>query len=191
VFTHRKVSYVALCSICRPSLGTGTADTPRQVTSRIATNVKKHCKAGLASRKCWHMAKSKGLPHEQISDIAVDPHHKRTIYVGLRQFIVLGADPKATGAEKVMVSHNGGRSFHNLTGNLPRADVHRLILRRGHLYAASDVGVFTAKAGKRHWKRLGKGLPEVTFRSMRLSLNGRQLLAGSYGRGGWVYTFGH
>jgi hypothetical protein len=88
-----------------------------------------------------------------------------------------------------MVSHNGGRSFHDLSGNLPRADVHRLILRAGHLYAATDVGIFTAKAGSHSWKRFGKGLPEVTFRSMRLSLDGRYLLAGAYGRGGWVYDF--
>jgi len=189
VYTNRKVSYVAMCSVCRPSLATGTANTPRQVTTRIATNVKGHCKAGLASTKCWHMTKSKGLPHEQVSDIAVDPRHKKTVYVGLRQFIVLGASSKATGAAKVMVSHNGGRTFHDLTGNMPRADVHRLILRQGQLYAATDVGVFTAKAGSRHWKRFGTGLPEVTFRSMRLSLNGRQLLAGAYGRGGWVYNF--
>jgi photosystem II stability/assembly factor-like uncharacterized protein len=191
VFTRGRTSYAALCSICRPSLATGTANTPRQVTTRIATNVKGHCKRKVAGKKCWHLAKSKGLPHEQISDIAVDLHHPKTLYVGLRQMILLGADPHLTGAQKVMVSHNGGRTFHNLTGNLPRTDVHRLILRRGHLYAASEVGVFTAKAGSRHWKRLGSGLPEVTFRSMRLSLDGRSLLAGAYGRGGWVYRFPH
>lgn len=191
VFTRGKVSYVAFCSVCRPSLGSGTAATPHWVTPKIATNVKRHCKARKVSKKCWHMAPSKGLPHEQISDIAVDPKHRRTIYVGLRQFIVMGASNRATGRQKVMVSHNGGRSFHNLTGNLPLADVHRVVLRKGRLYVATDVGVFTAKAGSKHWKRFGTGLPEVTFRSMRLSLDGRYLFAGAYGRGGWVYDFHH
>jgi hypothetical protein len=158
--------------------------------TKIATNVKPHCKSHAASSKCWHLATSKGLPHEQVSGIAVDMHHPSTVYVGLRQLIVLGADPKATGAQKVMVSHNGGRSFHNLTGNLPRADVHRIVLRHGRLYVATDVGVFTAKAGSHHWKRLGAGLPEVTFRSMQLALNGKSLTLGAYGRGAWVYRFG-
>lgn len=190
VATRGKVSYVAFCSDCRPSLGTGSAATPRIVEPKIATNVKPGCTSAPASSKCWHMAASKGLPHEQISDIAVDPRHPSTIYVGLRQMIVMGASNKATGAQKVMVSHNGGKSFTDLSGDLPRADVHRLILRKGRLYAATDVGIFTAKAGSMHWKRFGTGLPEITFRSMRLSLDGRYLLAGAYGRGGWVYDFG-
>lgn len=191
VATRGTASYVAFCSVCRPSLGTGTAATPKWVVTKIATNVKPHCKSALVGTACWHMAASKGLPHEQISDIAIDPKHRNTIYVSLRQMIVMGADNKATGAQKVMVSHNGGRSFKDLTGNLPRADAHRIVLRKGHLYVATDVGVFTAKAGSTHWKRFGTGLPAVTYRSMRLSLDGRYLLAGAYGGGGWVYDFRH
>jgi photosystem II stability/assembly factor-like uncharacterized protein len=190
VYTQGKVSYVAFCSVCRPSLASGTAATPQEVTPKIATNVKPHCQAAMASTSCWHMAASEGLPHEQISEIAVDPKNPETIYVGLRQFIVMGASNGATGAEKVMVSHDGGNTFHDLTGNMPRADVHRLVLRNGRLYAATDVGVFTAKAGSRKWERFGTGLPEVTFRSMALSLDGRNLFLGAYGRGGWDYTFG-
>jgi photosystem II stability/assembly factor-like uncharacterized protein len=191
VYTQGKTSYAAMCSVCRPSLATGTADTPTMVTTRIATNVQPKCKRAKVSSNCWHMAASTGLPHEQVSGIAVAPHHPRTVYVGLRQMIVLGADPKATGAQKVMVSHNGGDSFHNITGNLPHADVHRIVLRHHRLYVATDVGVFTAKAGSHHWRRLGKHLPQVTFRSMQLSPNGRDLVLGAYGRGGWVYHFKH
>jgi photosystem II stability/assembly factor-like uncharacterized protein len=189
VYTQGKVSYVAMCSVCRPSLSTDSASHPETVVSRIVTNVKQNCQAGLASSKCWHMAASKGLPHQQVSEIAVDPHNPRTIYVGLRQMIVMGASNKATGTQKVMVSHDAGATFHDLSGNLPRADVHRLILRRGRLYAATDVGVFTAKAGSKRWLRLGGNLPEVTFRSMSLSLDGKHLVLGAYGRGVWDYAF--
>lgn len=192
VYTQGKVSYVAMCALCRPSLSnTAVNDPSRSVVTKIVTNVKPHCAAVEASSKCWHMAASKGLPHQQISEIAVDPNNPKTIYVGLRQFIVMGASNRATGSEKVMVSHDGGNTFHDLSGNLPRADVHRLILRNGRLYAATDVGVFTAKAGSRHWERFGTGLPEVTFRSMTLSLDGKHLVLGAYGRGVWDYTFKH
>ncbi|HEX3707696.1 MAG TPA: hypothetical protein VHV76_13810 [Mycobacteriales bacterium] len=191
VSTRGKVSYVAMCSVCRPSLATDSASKPTTVISKIVTNVKPHCAAGLASSACWHMAASKGLPHQQISEIAVDPHNPETIYVGLRQLIVMGASDKATGSQKVMVSHDGGNTFHDLSGNLPRADVHRLILRAGRLYAATDVGVFTAKLGSRHWERFGTGLPEVTFRSMSLSADGKHLVLGAYGRGVWDYAFKH
>jgi photosystem II stability/assembly factor-like uncharacterized protein len=191
VYTQGKTSYVAFCSLCRPSLGTGSAATPKKVITKIATNVKPGCAAAAASSKCWHLAKSKGLPHQQVGEIAVDPKDPKTIYVGMRQMIVMGASNKAVGAAKVLVSHNGGNTFRDLSGNLPRADVHRLIVRAGRLYAATDVGVFTAKAGSKHWKRFGTGLPEVTFRSMALSLDGKHLVLGAYGRGVWDYTFKH
>jgi photosystem II stability/assembly factor-like uncharacterized protein len=191
VFTHGKVDYVAMCSICRARLADGTVHNVHAVVSKIATNVKAHCKATVATKKCWHLAKSKGLPHEQIGGIAVDPKHHSTVYVGLRQMIIMGASNRASGAQKVMVSHNGGQTFQDLTGNLPLADVHRIVLRNGRLYVATDVGVFTAKAGSRHWSRFGTLLPEVTFKSMKLSNDGRYLVLGAYGRGGWVYDFGH
>jgi hypothetical protein len=190
VTTRGARSYVAFCSACRPSLASGTAATAQVVTPRIATNVRSGCTPVKAATACWHLAASRGLPHEQISDIAVDPSNPRTIYVGLRQLIVMGADAHVTGAQKVMVSHNGGESFTNLTGNLPVADVHRIALRNGRLFAATDVGIFTAVAGKAQWSRFGTGLPQVAFRSMKLDPTGRYLVAGAYGRGGWVYDFG-
>jgi hypothetical protein len=170
------------------------------VTDRIATNVIPGCKAAELSSECWHMVDGAGLPHEQISGIAVDPKNPSTIYVSLRQMIVMGADPKTTGGQKVMVSHDGGATFTDLTGNLPKADAHRIVLRNGSLYVATDVGVFTAKtgqAGLTKWSqvgsalpRIGSPLPQVAIRSMQLDPSGRYLVAGAYGRGGWVYDFG-
>ena len=194
VYSQGPVSYVSFCAPCRPSLGTGSAANANVVTDQIATNVKPGCKAAIGSTSCWHMAASNGLPHEQISGIAVDPQDPGTIYVSLRQFIVMGADPAVTGAQKVMVSHDGGENFTDLTGNLPLADAHRIALRDGHLYVATDVGVFTATPGSSSaatkWSRFGTGLPEVTYRSMKLDPTGQYLVAGAYGRGGWVYDFG-
>ena len=196
VYTQGPVSYVAFCSPCRPSLATGSAANPAVVTDGIATNVIPGCKAAELSSECWHMEAGRGLPHEQISGFAVDPTNPSTVYVSLRQLIVMGADPKATGNQKVMVSHDGGATFTDLTGNLPRADAHRIALRDGRLYVATDVGVFTAPAGSTRWATLGTGktpatqLPQVTYRSMKLDPTGRYLVAGAYGRGGWVYDFG-
>lgn len=189
VYTSGPVSYVAFCSVCRPSLASGSADDATTVTPKIATNVQPGCSPAELSAACWHMAASSGLPHEQVSGIVVDPNNPRTIYVSLRQFTVIGADPNATGAQKVMVSHDGGETFTDLTGNLPKADAHRIVLRSGQLYVATDVGVFTAPAGSTQWKRFGSGLPQVTYRSMQLDPGGRYLTVGAYGRGGWVYDF--
>lgn len=194
VYAKGPVDYVAFCAPCRPSLATGSAANASVVTDKIATNVQSNCKATIGSTNCWHLAASSGLPHEQISGIDVDPADPQTIYVSLRQFIVMGADPNVTGDQKVMVSHDAGKTFTDLTANLPRADAHRIVLRDGQLYVATDVGIFTASATaspqRINWSRFDKGLPEVTYRSMKLDPTGRYLVAGAYGRGGWVYDFG-
>ncbi|HEV2685785.1 MAG TPA: hypothetical protein VGW79_04025, partial [Actinomycetota bacterium] len=148
------------------------------------------CKAGEASTACWHMANGIGLPHQQISGIAVDPYDPKTIYVTLRQYLLLGADPARTGRQKVMVSHDAGNHFTDVTGDLPRADAHAIAWRDGSLIVANDVGIFISKAGSGRWHRLGKNLPQVPFRSMKLDQTGRYVLGGAYGRGAWVFDFG-
>ena len=189
VYSQGPVDYVAFCSPCRPSLASGTAATANVVTDRIATNVQPGCKAAESTGSCWHVAASAGLPHQQVSGIAVDPKDPKTIYVSLRQMIVMGADPAVTGRQKVMVSHDGGATFKDLTGDLPDSDAHRIVLRNGQLYVATDVGIFTSKAGSTRWSRFDAGLPAVTYRSMKLDPTGRYLVAGAYGRGAWVYDF--
>ena len=190
VFTAGKVSYVALCSTCRPKLADGSVATPEKVHAAIATNVTPKCKAAEASAACWRMAKGIGLPHQQISGIAVDPYDPNTVFVTLRQYLLLGADPSRTGAQKVMVSHDAGNHFTDITGDLPHADAHAIAWRDGNLIVANDVGIFIGKAGSGHWQRLGSNLPQVPFRSMKLDQTGRYVLGGAYGRGAWVYDFG-
>jgi len=190
VFTAGNVSYVGLCSTCRPKLADGSVATPELVNDAIATNVLSKCKAAEASAACWHLAKGKGLPHEQISGIAVDPHDPKTVYVTLRQYLLMEADPRRTGTQKVMVSHDAGNTFTDVTGDLPRADAHAIAWRDGQLIVANDVGIFISKAGSGKWARLGLGLPQVPFRSMKLDATGRYVLGGAYGRGAWVFDFG-
>src|SRR5439155_1465701 len=91
VYTAGPVSYVALCSTCRPKLADGSVATPEKVHAAIATNVAPKSKAAEASTACWHLAKGKGLPHQQISGIAVDPRDPKTIYVAPQQYLLLAA----------------------------------------------------------------------------------------------------
>jgi hypothetical protein len=191
VSTTGPVSYVAMCAQCRPSLSVGPAITdPRHVHTLVATNVRVGCTPTKSTSACWHAAKGIGLPHEQISGFAVDPNDARTVYVSLRQYLLFGADPGLTGTQKVMVSHDSGDHWTDLTGNLPHADAHAVDIRDGRLVLATDVGIFTTTAGSTTWSRIGQGLPAVPFRSMNLDRTGRYVLAGAYGRGPWIYDFG-
>jgi hypothetical protein len=130
--------------------------------------------------------------------VVIDPSDPKTIYVALgsstvRQYVPpRGAGDDGTDASGGFVykSTDGGETFTDITGDLPRVDAQAITLRNGQLIVATDVGIFISQAGSTHWIRLGTGLPEVPFRSMKLDLTGRYLVAGAYGRGAWVYDFG-
>jgi hypothetical protein len=178
--------YAALCGLCRNATGDPTA-----IHSAIATNVgKPGCTPKKASADCWHTAAGKGLPHVSIGAVAIDPADARTIYVGLLENSNIGYDQKVVGAARVMVSHDAGGHFADITGNLPRAIIRDLVIRDGQLVAAGDFGVFTSRLGARSWKRLGAGLPAVRIFDLDLDRSGRWLSVAAYGRGVWVLDLG-
>jgi hypothetical protein len=99
-------------------------------------------------------------------------------------------DPRVTGSAKVLVSHDGGDHFTDITGDLPRTQARGLVLRGGSLIVATDVGVFQDAAGDGKWARLGAGLPTgVPARDIYLDPTGRHVVVSMYGRGVWELTF--
>ena len=91
---------------------------------------------------------------------------------------------------RLMVSHDSGDTFTDLSGNLPKANVGDVIVRNHQPIIATDVGVFTATKGSSAWMRLGTGLPGVRAQDVRLDSTGQFMVAPMYGRGAWVYDFG-
>jgi hypothetical protein len=177
--------YVAICSLCRNTLG-----DPSQVHATVATNVgESGCEPAKASTECWHTATGKGLPHNSIWNLAIDPADVKTIYVVLNNNSQIGYDPKIGGTQKVMVSHDAGETFTDITGNLPRSHARDVVVRDGRLIVATDNGVFTAPRTGRTWSRLGGGLPAVRVNDLHLDPTGRYLTAAVYGRGVWSFDF--
>lgn len=178
--------YDAVCGLCRNALGDPTA-----IHTTLATNVgKAGCTPKKQSSACWHLAAGKGLPHVSIAAVAIDPADTRTVYVGLLENSNIGYDQKVVGAQRVMVSHDAGEHFTDLTGDLPHSNIRDLVVRDGQLVAAGDNGVFTAKAGSTSWSRLGSGLPQVRIYDLDLDRTGRYLSVAAYGRGVWVLDLG-
>jgi hypothetical protein len=183
---HGNTAYVAYCGVCRNTLGNSAF-----VHAKVATNVRPGCHRKYGNPLCWHLAKSKGLPKRRISGIAFDPAHPKTVYVSLQDLTLIGYNHAVNGRARVMVSHDAGNTFHNISGNLPMANTWSVIVRNGKPIVASDVGVFTAPPNSPHWVRLGTGLPQVKVQDVRLNTSGRLLVASMYGRGAWVYNFHH
>jgi hypothetical protein len=73
------------------------------------------------------------------------------------------------------------------SGNLPNAPVNFLAYDRSAdvLYAATDLGVFFDKNGKRNWKRVGRDLPDTPVLDIKITTDGRTLYAATFGRSVW------
>jgi hypothetical protein len=120
-----------------------------------------------------------------VSSLVTDPQRPNYAYAGIAAF----------GAGQVFRTTNGGGAWENISGNLPNVPVNALVLDNNCdcdppvLYAGTDVGVFQGMfvGGNWTWRRLGDGgagrLPNVQVRD--LQLQGRTLLAATYGRGVW------
>jgi len=178
--------YAGMCALCRNSLG-----DPKLIHSTVVTNVgKPGCTPKKASKDCWHTAKGAGLPHVGINNVAIDPQNVRTVYVALNEYSLVGLDQKVVGGQRVMVSHDAGEHFTDLTGNLPRTNVRDVVVRNGQLIVATDFGVFTAPRSGGRWSRLASGLPPVRIFDLSLDAPGRHLTVSAYGRGVWDLDFG-
>jgi photosystem II stability/assembly factor-like uncharacterized protein len=176
--------YVAICGLCRNALG-----DPTLVHTTVATNVgEAGCEPKKASADCWHVAEGKGLPHNSIWNLAIDPADEKTIYVVLNSNSHIGFDPKL-GQQRVMVSHDAGESFTDISGNLPRSHARDVVVRGDQVVVATDNGVFTAPKTGKTWSRLGTGLPPVRVNDLHLDPTGRYLTAGVYGRGVWSFDY--
>jgi hypothetical protein len=165
----------------------------------IATNVGGKQKPKPGTKHGWHKVKAKGLPERFISDIAIDPRDKKTIYVtlgasDLRPY----AGPTAAGHSgiakrggHIYKSTNGGKSFHDISGNLRKLPALWCLVRKGQLIVATSNGVYASKrTNGGRYALLGKTLPAApVFSLATIPGHKNQLLASSLGRGVYRYTF--
>ncbi|MDQ1747730.1 MAG: hypothetical protein QOD07_1993 [Frankiaceae bacterium] len=178
--------YDAVCGACR-----GAFTNPSLLLSKIATNVKPGCTAAKASTDCWRLAKSIGLPKGWVTSIVIDPKNVKTIYVAVGQQNPFEFSTATTGSAKVLVSHDAGDHFTDITGNLPRTEARGLVVRGNQLIVATEVGVFADAIGDGKWTRLGAGLPfGVGAHDLYVDPSGKHLLVALYGRGAWELTYG-
>ncbi len=121
------------------------------------------------------------LPFRWVTRIVVDPEDENTAYVtysGLRW-----RDPQP----HVFRTRNQGRTWENITANLPDAPVNAFAVdpaNTDYLYLGSDIGAFVSINGGESWEILGRGMPAVSVYDMKIFENDslRFLAAGTHGR---------
>lgn len=116
------------------------------------------------------------LTNAVISDVEVDDNHPDRVWFTLRNL-----EEK----KKVFYSENGGKTWVNMSYNLPNVPVNRIEYNQktGQLIIANDYGVYYLE--NKTWKPYGKGLPKVIITSMVLDHNFNELIVSTFGRGAW------
>ncbi len=97
------------------------------------------------------------------------------------------------GVRHMFETENGGRSWIDISGNLPDIASDNLVELDGRLALATDSGAYTARAEQgtwTRWSRLGTGLPNSSMNNISIGPDG-YLSAATHGRGVWRIPFGY
>ncbi len=132
----------------------------------------------------WHTVHSSVLPNRVPTSFTIDPANPAHVVVSYgafsRRWIPGG------GVGHVFASLNGGKTWTNVSGNLPDAPADSSILWHRQLVVSTDIGVFsTSAAGPGIWRRLGRGLPAAPAVDLAVSPDQGYLLVATHGRGLW------
>jgi hypothetical protein len=137
----------------------------------------------------WHEVNTSNLPNRYIAGITVDPKnpaHAYAIFNGYSRRFIPGG-----GVGHVFETTNGGKTWTDISGNLPDIASDALVLSHGRLALGTDAGVFTASVGRgtgTKWSRLGFGLPNAAVDDLTPGPDG-YIYAATHGRGVWRIRF--
>jgi hypothetical protein len=106
----------------------------------------------------------------------------------------VGDQNKQLGKGHLFKSKDGGKTFKNVSGNLPDSPANWVALRGKQLLVATDVGVFGSgpRGSKQKKPKFGrlKGLPNAPATSISLKPNNPNVaVASMFGRGVWTFSF--
>jgi uncharacterized repeat protein (TIGR01451 family) len=173
------------CAISAIGVGGGTA----VYAGTLDGNVWVSPDAQTAAAPSWTQIDTKvnHLPNRPVSDLAVDRSNYRIAYLAYNGYDE--ATPKDPG--HAFATTDGGKSWKNITGNLPDVPLNSLVLDPSYpntLYAGTQVGAFVTHDGGVHWGTLGAGMPNVSVWQLDLDPLRRILAAGTHGRGAYMST---
>ena len=86
-------------------------------------------------------------------------------------------------------SNDKGRTWTNISGNLPEGAVYALEqdhVDKDILFAGTEYGVFVSLDGGKNWKQLKSGIPTINIRDMAIQERENDLVLASFGRGFYV-----
>ena len=124
----------------------------------------------------WTHLTDPQFPDAWVTRVAIDPSDADVAYVTFSGY--RAGDQHGY----LLRTSDGGKSWEDLTGDLPLAPVNDFILVDAVLVVASDLGVFASDDGQ-SWFRAASGLPAAPITQLRFEPNSRKLFAATFGRG--------
>jgi hypothetical protein len=125
-------------------------------------------------------------PNRYISAIAIDPADAsgNTAYLGFNGFSRRWTEGPGVGLGHLWKTSDGGATWADVSGSLPDVPVNDIVVSRGKLVVATDLGTVVSSSDRSSWYRLGGNLPYTTVMDLHLGPDGR-LYAATHGRGIW------
>ena len=91
----------------------------------------------------------------------------------------------------VYESKDAGATWTDISNNLPDVPGDDLVIAKGRLVLATDLGVYSAAVGGgagTAWSRFGSGLPSSSVNDLTVSPDGSYVVGVTHGRGLWKLT---
>ena len=165
--------YVGWCGLCNPANFTGSTPFESGLVSNVGGT--------------WHDLAAKGLPNRYITAVVQDPSNNMHVYVTMSGYSRNWIPGGGTG--HVFESTNGGKSFKDISADLPDAPVSSALLVNGNLIIGTDTSVFERQASG-GWQILGRGLPTIVVSDLNTIPGSNTLLAATHGQGVWTLNLG-
>lgn len=126
------------------------------------------------------LAPSTALPARSVQDFAIDPADPNKVVVTFG----------STGSSHVFLSRDGGQTWTDINGALPDVTTQAAAWGPdGRLFIGNMLGVYESTNNGASWTR-HDGLPFIRITDLVYNARTNRLIAATYGRGIWSYTFG-
>jgi photosystem II stability/assembly factor-like uncharacterized protein len=119
----------------------------------------------------------RNLPNLWVTRVAIDPKDADTAYVSLSGY------RNGSDAPHVVKTTNGGRTWKDISGNLPSAPVTEIVIAGKAIVVGTDVGVFAASANSTKWYSVGNNLPAIPVLDLHYQKSTNTLTAATFGHG--------
>ena len=133
--------------------------------------------------KRWKNVTPKGMGRlAYVGCVELSAHDADTVYVSGTRYKLADYRPY------LFRSRDGGRSWQNIAGDLPKNEITRVVradpVRSGLLFVGTETGVFFSRDDGAHWQRMAGGLPVVPVYDMKIK--GSDLVVATHGRSFWI-----